>query len=360
MKVEPTKITVRDLVKDYHDDGAGGVVGYGGTLDIRPPFQREFVYTGKQRDAVMETINKGFPLNVMYWSARNDRTYEIIDGQQRTISIAQYVKGDYSVDGLYFDNLQDDEQRRILGYQLDVYVCDGTASEKLAWFKIINIAGERLTRQELRNAVYAGSWLSDAKRHFSRTGCAAYKIGSAYVRGKPVRQDYLETAIKWISRGKIDEYMGQHQHDSDATEVWRHFRSVIEWVESCFKTRPKLMRGVDWGSLYSDYRDAPIDRKQIEAETKRLIADDDVKRQSGIYAYVLTGDERHLKIRAFSQTMKQRAYESQDGRCAMCGEQFKLSQMEADHRTPWSRGGPTVQANCQMLCRDCNRRKGAR
>ena len=170
MIIELHEVTVRDLVEDYHDDGEGGVCGYGGKLDIRPPFQREFVYKDKQRDAVIETINKGFPLNVMYWAVRPDGTHEVIDGQQRTISAAQYVIGDYSVGGLYFHNLQEDEQERVLDYPLQVYVCEGSDSEKLAWFRIINIAGERLTSQELRNAVYAGPWLSDAKQHFSRRG----------------------------------------------------------------------------------------------------------------------------------------------------------------------------------------------
>ena len=170
MKIDLKKITVRDLVEDYHDDGEGGVRGYGGKLDIRPPFQREFVYKDKQRDAVIETINKGFPLNVMYWAVRQDGTYEVIDGQQRTISAAQYVEGDYSLDGRYFHNLQDDEQELILNYPLQVYVCKGSASEKLDWFRIINIAGEKLTSQELRNAVYAGPWVSDAKRHFISAG----------------------------------------------------------------------------------------------------------------------------------------------------------------------------------------------
>ena len=191
MKIELKKITVRDLVEDYHDDGEGGVRGYGGKLDIRPPFQREFVYKDKQRDAVIETINKDFPLNVMYWAVRQDGTYEVIDGQQRTISVAQYVKGNYSLDGRYFHNLQDDEQERILNYPLQVYICEGSASEKLAWFRIINIAGERLTGQELRNAVYAGPWVSDAKRHFSRKGaaCPAYAIGSRFVNGRAERQE---------------------------------------------------------------------------------------------------------------------------------------------------------------------------
>ena len=211
MKIALTKITVRSLVEGYHDDGEGGVRGYGGKLDIRPPFQREFVYKDKQRDAVVETINKGFPLNVMYWSVRPDGTYEVIDGQQRTISVAQYVSGDYSLEGRYFHNLQDDEQEQILDYPLQVYVCEGSASEKLAWFRIINIAGERLTSQELRNAVYAGPWVSDAKRYFSRSGSGspAYAIGSRYVNGRADRQEYLEIAIQWIKddRQTVEEYM---------------------------------------------------------------------------------------------------------------------------------------------------------
>ncbi len=195
MIIKLKKITVRDLVEDYRDDGEGGVCGYGGKLDIRPPFQREFVYKDKQRNAVVETINQGFPLNVMYWAVREDGTYEVIDGQQRTISVAQYVEGDYSLDGLYFDNLQDDEQERILNYPLQVYICEGTDSEKLNWFKTINIAGAKLTDQELRNAVYAGSWVSDAKRYFSKPSGPAYAVGNKYVNGSPIRQEYLEIAI---------------------------------------------------------------------------------------------------------------------------------------------------------------------
>ena len=198
MKIEPQQITVRDLVEGYSDDGEGGVRGYGGELDIRPPYQREFVYKDKQRNAVVETINQGFPLNVMYWAARDDGTYEIIDGQQRTISVAQYVESAYALDGRYFHNLQDDEQERILNYPLQIYVCEGTASEKLGWFRIINIAGEKLTNQELRNAVYAGPWVSDAKRHFSRLQGPAYAVGNKYMKGSPIRQEYLETAIQWI------------------------------------------------------------------------------------------------------------------------------------------------------------------
>ena len=361
MKIELKQITIRDLVDDYHDDGEGGVRGYGGQLDIRPPFQREFVYKDKQRDAVIETINNGFPLNVMYWAVRQDGTYEVIDGQQRTISAAQYVEGDYSLDGRYFHNLQDDERERILNYQLQVYVCEGTASEKLDWFRIINIAGVRLTAQELRNAVYAGPWVSDAKRYFSRKGaaCPAYAIGSRYVNGRADRQEYLETAIQWKKdKGqKVEEYMAAHQHDMTATALWSHFQSVINRVVAVFPNYRKPMKGVDWGGLYGLLKDESLDPEKLEADVARLMVDDDVTKQAGIYPYLLTGEEKHLNIRAFSDAMKQKAFERQSGICKSCAKKFEMSDMEADHITPWAQGGKTNEQNCQMLCRHCNRRK---
>ena len=361
MKIDLKKIIVRDLVADYHDDGEGGVRGYGGKLDIRPPFQREFVYKDKQRDAVVETINKGFPLNVMYWAVRQDGTYEVIDGQQRTISVAQYVKGDYSLDGRYFHNLQDDEQERILNYRLQVYVCEGSASEKLDWFRIINIAGEKLTSQELRNAVYAGPWVSDAKRHFSRKGaaCPAYAIGSRYVNGRAERQEYLETAIQWIKDEDrtVEEYMAAHQHEMTATALWSHFQSVINRVEAVFPKYRKPMKGVGWGGLYGRLKDESLDPEELEADIVRLIIDDDVTNKAGIYPYLLTGEEKHLNIRAFSDAMKQKAFEIQKGICTSCAKAFEMSDMDADHITPWSEGGETIEENCQMLCKHCNRRK---
>ncbi len=361
MKIDLKKITVGELVEDYHDDGEGGVRGYGGKLDIRPQFQREFVYRDKQRDAVIETINKGFPLNVMYWAVRQGGTYEVIDGQQRTISVAQYVEGDYALDGRYFHNLQDDERDWILNYQLQVYLCEGTPSEKLAWFRIINIAGERLTEQELRNAVYAGRWVSDAKRYFSRKGaaCPAYAIGSRYVNGRAERQEYLQTAIQWIKDKDqtVEEYMGAHQDDKTAIALWNHFQSVINRVEAVFPKYRRPMKGVDWGGLYEHLEDASLDPEALEAEVARLMMDDDVTRKPGIYPYLLTGEEKHLNIRAFSDAMKLSAFESQKGICKLCAKGFEISEMEADHITPWSEGGKTIEENCQMLCKQCNRRK---
>ncbi|MDE2849612.1 MAG: DUF262 domain-containing protein [Acidobacteriota bacterium] len=359
MKIEPRRITVRALVESYSDDGDGGVRGYGGNLDIRPPYQREFVYKDKQRNAVVETINAGFPLNVMYWAVRDDGTYEIIDGQQRTISVAEYVSGNYSVGGRFFDNLQDDEQERILDYELQVYFCEGTASEKLAWFEIVNIAGEELTKQELRNAVYAGPWVSDAKRYFSRAGGPVDGLASKYLRGSAIRQNYLETAIKWAKDdGKtIEDYMAEHQFDQTATALWSQFRTIIDRVKAVFPRYRPSMKGVDWGSLYSHLKDESLDPAALEAEVARLILDDDVQKEAGIYAYLLTGEEKHLNIRAFTAAMKQAAFERQDGACNVCGDSFDIADMEADHIDPWSENGKTAPENCQVLCRPCNRRK---
>jgi hypothetical protein len=215
------EITIKKLTAGFLDNAEAGVVAYSGKLDIRPPYQREFIYKDKQRNAVIDSVRKDFPLNVMYWAVRNNGRYEVIDGQQRTLSICQYVNGDFSINGLAFHNLQDDEQKQILGYKLMVYFCSGTDSEKLDWFRTINIAGEEHTDQELRNAVYAGPWTADAKRYFSKTGCAASGMASDYMQGSPIRQEYLETAIEWHSERKIEEYMSKHQHDANATRVTR-------------------------------------------------------------------------------------------------------------------------------------------
>jgi hypothetical protein len=361
MKIELKEITVRDLANGFQDNAENGVVGFGGKLDIRPPYQREFIYKDKQRDAVIDTIIKEYPLNVMYWAVREDGTFEVIDGQQRTISICQYVNGDFANMFRYFHNLQTDEQEQILNYKLMVYICSGTESEKLEWFKTINIAGEKLTLQELRNAVYSGSWVADAKRYFSKSGCPAYQIGSDYLNGSPIRQDYLETAIDWISNSNIEIYMANHQHDPNASALWRYFQDVITWVNATFTNkRKKFMKGIEWGFFYNKYKEEIFDTKAIEEETARLILDDEVEKKSGIYAYILTRDERYLGIRTFSDSMKQKVYEKQKGICKICGVKFDISEMEGDHITPWHEGGKTTEENCQMLCKDDNRRKSGR
>jgi hypothetical protein len=351
-------VTVRELVEDYLDDAESGAIGYGGNLDIRPPYQREFIYNGKQREAVLETVQANYPLNTMYWAVREDGTFELIDGQQRTIAICQYVDGGFMVDGRYFHNLTEAEQEQILDYELMVYTCTGTDREKLEWFKIINIAGEKLTDQELRNAAYAGAWVTDAKRHFSKSECAAYQIGSKYLSGTPIRQDYLETVIKWISAGDIDGYMAKQQHKPNANDLWLYFQSVIAWVTATFPVYRSQMKGLPWGALYGEHGSRELDPAALEVEVSRLMADEDVTAKKGIYAYVLGGPEKLLSIRSFSPNQKREAYERQQGICPVCHAHFEQEQMEADHITPWHEGGKTASDNCQMLCKDDNRRKG--
>ncbi|MDQ7818357.1 MAG: DUF262 domain-containing protein [Melioribacteraceae bacterium] len=360
MKIELKEITVRELANGFNDNAEEGVVGYGGKLDIRPPYQREFIYKDKQRDAVIDTIVKKFPLNTMYWSVRKDGNYEIIDGQQRTISVCQYVKGDFSIDGLAFHNLPKDKQEQILNYSLMIYFCSGTESERLDWFRIINIAGEKLTDQELRNAVYSGSWVSDAKRYFSKTGCVAYQIGSDYLSGSAIRQEYLETVIDWISKGQIEDYMSKHQHTKDAKVLWEYFQEVINWVKSVFINYRKEMKGVPFGILYNEFKDKKVDAKKIEKVISKLMEDEDVTNKKGIYSYVLTRKEKFLNIRAFTDKQKRETYERQKGICPACKKKWKIEEMEADHITPWREGGKTITANCQMLCKDDNRRKSGK
>lgn len=361
MKIELKEITIKELTEGFKDNAEAGVVGYGGKLDIRPPYQREFIYKDKQRDAVIETVTKEFPLNVMYWAVRDDGGFEVIDGQQRTISICQYVNGDFSIKGLAIHNLPQDKKDQILDYKLMVYFCSGTDSEKLEWFKTINISGEELTDQELRNAVYSGSWVSDAKRYFSKTGCAAYQIAGDYMRGSAIRQEYLETAIEWIAEGEsVEDYMSKHQHDPNALALWNYFQSVITWVKGTFPKYRKEMKGIDWGLLYNKYKDVLYDTDKLEAEISELMTDEDVTKKAGIYLYVLTREEKHLNIRAFTDNQKREAYERQKGICVKCGEHFELNEMEADHITPWHSGGKTSADNCQMLCKDDNRRKSGK
>lgn len=365
MKIDLHRIKIRDVVDGYYDGSEEGVVGYGGKLNIRPKYQREFVYTGKQRDAVIQTVRKGFPLNVMYWMVNDDGGYEVLDGQQRTISIAQYVSGDFSVDGLYFHSLTAEEREQILDYELMIYWCEGTDRERLDWFEVINIAGEKLTPQELRNAVYTGPWLSDAKLKFSKSNCAAYLLasdGGSLMTGSPIRQEYLEKVIDWISGGEIREYMSAHQHDENADELWQYFQRVVEWVRAVFPNYRREMASVAWGRLYNVHQDDKLNADELEKEVSRLMQDEDVTNKSGVYTYLLNGKEKYLSIRSFSDKMKREAYERQGGLCvarnAVCGgKRWEISEMEADHITPWSEGGKTTSENCQMICREDNRRK---
>lgn len=367
MKIELHKIKIAEVVNGYKDSSEEGVTAFGGRLDIRPKYQREFVYSGKQRDEVIRTIKNGFPLNVMYWVKKEDGNFEVLDGQQRTISISQFINNDFSLEfngrTAMFHNLTKEEQEQILNYELMIYHCEGTDKEKLDWFKIINIAGEKLTDQELRNAVYTGPWLTDAKLKFSKSNCAAYLLahdGGQLVTGSPIRQEYLETALSWINNEEIEEYMARHQHHNDANELWQYFQDVIQWVREVFPNYRKEMSGVNWGELYNEFKDKKFDAEKIEKQIKELMQDEDVTKKSGIYPYVLTDKERYLSIRAFTSNMKREAYEKQNGICPACKKEFAIGDMEADHINPWHDGGRTIAENCQMLCKEDNRTKSGK
>ncbi|WP_448228897.1 HNH endonuclease family protein [Pseudoxanthomonas mexicana] len=370
MKIDHQDVKVSELVDGYKDSQEQGVFGYGGKLNIRPAYQREFIYKEKQRNAVIETLRNEFPLNTMYWAVSGDG-FELMDGQQRTISICQFVNGDYSVDfdgtPKFFHNLTGDKKQKILDYKLSIYVCEGTDSEKLDWFKTINIAGEKLTDQELRNAIFSGPWLTDAKRWFSKSGAPAVQEGrDKLVNGAPLRQDILETALEWISGGKanIENYMGAHQHDADADELWQYWQRVFAWVKQVFpnqdSARARLMKGLPWGALYNTHKDDKLNAQQLETRIVELIDDDEVENKRGIYEYLLTDNEKTLNLRAFDEKTKQKKFAEQKGQCPKCGKGFEFGEMEADHIIPWHEGGKTEYANCQMLCRLDNRTKSGK
>ncbi len=373
MTIKQMEVTVRDITSGYVNNDEQGVRGYNGLLDIRPPYQREFIYNEKEQQAVITTVLHGYPLNVMYWVKRSDDAecpYEVMDGQQRTLSLCEYVDGKFSYEFKNFFNQPKDIQERILNYKLTVYVCEGEPSEKLEWFKTINIAGKPLNEQEINNAIYAGPFVSDAKRHFSKSNCGAFRLGKDLVNGTPIRQDFLKKALEWMAdhetreghRQSVVGYMADHQHDPNANNLWSYFQQVLNWTITNFdlKRFKKIMKGLDWAFFYDKYSKETLDTAELAKRISTLMRDSEIQRQQGIIPYVLTGDERHLDLRAFPEDIKLAVWEQQKHICPLCGKEFDYEFMEGDHITPWREGGRTVIENCQMLCKECNRRKGAK
>lgn len=360
MKTIHHRVKVSDVFKGYQDNNWDGVVGYDGKLDIRPIYQREFIYKLDNERAVIDTILKERPLNLIYW-VKNGNNYEVLDGQQRILSICRFLDHKYHIilngNKEYCTTLFKEDLEKITNYELDVYICEGTEKEILDWFKTINIKGQELNKQELLNATHTGLWLTDAKRYFSKPNCAAKGLGEDYINASVERQEYLETALKWISDGDIQGYMVSHRNDANAKELCDYFSNVIGWIKNIFPNHRECMKWVDWGVLYNKYKDIIFDTIELEKEIQTLMIDDDVTKKSGIYPYVITRDEKYLNIRMFTDGQKQTAYEKQNGICLNCGNHFELKEMEADHITPWIDGGKTILENCQMLCRTCNRSK---
>lgn len=373
MTIKQIEVTVGDIARGYINNEEQGVRGYGGQLDIRPPYQREFIYNENEQQAVISTVLKGYPLNVMYWVRRSEDAecpYEVMDGQQRTLSLCEYVDGKFAYDFKNFFNQPADIQKLILDYPLTIYLCEGEPSEKLEWFKTINIAGKPLNEQEINNAVYAGPFVTDAKRHFSKSNCGAYRLGKDLVNGTPIRQEFLKKALEWMAEHETREgkpqsvvgYMAEHQHDPNANNLWTYFQNVLNWTITNFdlKKFKKIMKGLNWALYYDKYHSTTLDTADLASRISKLILDSDVQKQMGIIPYVLTGDERHLDLRGFPDDIKLTVWEKQHHICPSCQKEFDYEFMEGDHITPWREGGRTVIENCQMLCRECNRRKGGR
>lgn len=389
MKIELKPVTIREVIENYKDSAEEGVVGYGGKLNIRPAYQREFIYKDEQRNEVIRTVMRGypstmFPLNVMYWAKTGEDQFELIDGQQRTISLCQYANNEFSIiiDGMpkNFDNLSQERKDYFLNYELQVYVCSGTPEQRLEWFSIINIAGEPLTPQELLNANFTGPWLSSAKRYFMKGNSAAYGLANKYidVEASQSRGKGLETAIKWISKDDVKQYMADHQNDENADALWLHFKKVIEWVQNTFIGYYREMKGLDWGRLYDGYHEQAYNPQEVSKKVQKLYGDPYIRNSKGIFEYILGGsnDTKLLDVRVFDDATKRSVYASQTklaktkskSNCPQCAIGHKANQkkiwsfdeMDADHVTAWSKGGKTDIKNCEMLCITHNRAKGNR
>ena len=365
MEIRQLQVTVGEIADGFHDDGDGGVTGYGGALDIRPPYQREFVYKEDSRDAVVDSVYNGYPIGAMYWQERDDGTYEVLDGQQRTISLCRFTKaGGFSLKlggaKHTFGSLEDDVQERIRNYPLAVYVCTGAEADLMDWFERINTSGKPLTRQEIRNAVYHGKFVSAAKRRFS-TPDASARFGRWMSRKPANRQMLLERGIKW---GKpkdesIEDYMSRVRRNSaEATKLYKHAQQVVRWAEKTFGDYHRSMAGADWGRLHREHSSATHDVETLKRRAKEMQASKEIRESSGIYEYLLTGDRKFLEPRLFSDREREVMYAQQNGICAECGGGFDLEEMHADHVIAWSNEGPTDFSNGQMLCATCNGGKG--
>jgi hypothetical protein len=379
-----TDITVKDICDGfvYNELEGKGLFGLSGKLTIQPEYQRNYIYAdGKKDVAVVESLLKGYPLGLIYFVKVSEDNLEVLDGQQRITSFGRYVTDKFAVkdeNGMeqYFRGIAADKQAKILDAQLLIYECEGTESEIKEWFKTINIAGVPLNDQELLNSVYSGPFVTLAKAEFSNSQNANVQKWSAYIRGSVNRQDFLERALDWVSKGNIGDYMSRHRNDTDIKELKTYFNSVIDWVSGVFIDVEKEMRGLDWGRLYEEHHHKPYNPAKISAELHKLYGDPYVNNRKGIFEYLLGGcvDTKLLNVRVFDEATKKSVYAKQTAEaetkgisnCPLCAlghdanqsKIWKINEMDADHVAAWSKGGATDRANCQMLCKTHNQAKG--
>ena len=351
---------------------------------IQPEYQRNYIYADQNKEIpVIESVLKGYPLGLIYFNKREDGKLEVLDGQQRITSLGRFISNLFALEQdsptpQYFRSLPQEKKKKILQTELLVYECEGTESEIKEWFETINIVGVPLNVQERLNAIYSGPFVTKAKEEFSNSQNANIQKWSAYVAGNVLRQDFLNTALDWVSRHNIGDYMGQHRHDENITELKTYFNSVINWISSVFTTVKPDMCGLAWGDLYETYHKKPYNPDKIAQKIQTLYEDPQVENTKGIFEYVLGGekDTKLLKIRVFDDKTKRAVYERQTAEakkknisnCPLCAvghdsnqnRIWKPAEMDADHVTAWSKGGDTNIKNCQMLCKTHNRAKGNR
>ena len=381
-----TDITVKDICEGfvYNVLEGKGLFGLSGKLTIQPEYQRNYIYAdGKKDVAVIESILNGYPLGLIYFNKVSEGNLEVLDGQQRITSIGRFVTNKFAIkdeNGMeqYFSGIATDKQEKILVTKLLIYECDGTESEIKEWFKTINIAGVPLNNQELLNAVYSGPFVTLSKEEFSNSQNSNIQKWSAYVAGSANRQEFLERAMEWVSKGNIGDYMSRHRYNKNINELKTYFNSVIDWISSIFTDVESEMRGLEWGRLYEEYHKKAYNPAKVSAEVRELYGDPYIKNRKGIFEYVLGGsnDTKLLDVRVFDEAIKKSVYVAQTAEaeakgisnCPLCSlgheanksKLWKLEEMDADHVAAWSKGGETLAKNCQMLCKTHNRAKGNR
>lgn len=381
-----TDITIQDICEGfvYNELEGKGLFGLSGKLTIQPEYQRNYFYADGKRDvAVIESILKGYPIGLIYFNKVSEDKLEVLDGQQRITSFGRFVKGHFAIkdeNGMeqYFHGIAVDKQDKILGTKLLIYECEGVESEIKEWFKTINIAGVPLNDQELLNAVYSGPFVTLAKQEFSNSQNANIQKWAAYIKGSANRQDFLECALDWVSKGSIDDYMSRHRYDNNITELKTYFNSVIDWISAVFMDVESEMRGLEWGRLYETYHNTAYDPAKVSRQVHSLLEDPYIRNRKGIFEYILGGsvDTKLLDVRVFDEATKKAVYAEQTAlakakglsNCSLCAighdankhKIWSLSDMDADHVSAWSKGGATDIRNCQMLCRTHNQAKGNR
>ena len=381
-----TEITIKDICDGfvYNELEGKGLFGLSGKLTIQPEYQRNYIYADGKRDvAVIESILNGYPLGLIYFNKINDDNLEVLDGQQRITSIGRFLTNKFAIkdeNGMqqYFSSLATELQNKILHTKLLIYECEGTEPEIKEWFKTINIAGVPLNNQELLNAVYSGPFVTLGKEEFSNSQNANIQKWSAYVSGSANRQEFLERALDWVSKGQIDDYMSRHRFDDNINELKNYFNSVIDWASTVFTDVETEMRGLEWGRLYETYRKQPYNPQKVSEQVRELYADSYVKNRKGVFEFILGGstDFKLLDVRVFDEATKKSVYAKQTveaekngtSNCSLCtiGHEanktkiWSLKDMDADHVSAWSKGGATDIKNCEMLCKTHNRAKGNR